>query len=472
MSPGIVVRHARSAPRLHEPVRSGDLALFLGAGVLLSICFVTGGSSQQAGTGVMLAELMALPILLFALLQGSRHDRLWPARWALAVLILILLLPLLQLLPIPSWLWHLSSTRQALQQDLVAVGVDRPYYRWSLTPDATERDLLSLLPGAALFVSAIAMGRRARRGMLWWVIGLALFSALLAFAQLGAPQDSILNPFPQYVPAMAGVFANKNHQANALAIGLVLPMALMIDAFRSGGYPDASYARVALGGTLMLIFALVLPLVGSRAGVLIALVAAGFVLLNTAATSVESLKVRRSAQLIAGAAVLVLAVGTYGAFAWMHNDAEISGSRWMLSATTLRLGLANAPLGSGFGSFVQMFEQATHGTLMHSGYINNAHDDYVQWWFEGGLPAIVVMLAATVVLIATLRRLARLPLRSGVRSTGLAAFAGILVPVLHSTADYPLRTPALMAVFALLAGISVASAGAGAKARVPASAPA
>lgn len=436
---------------------------FVAAGILLSICFITGGSSQQTGDGVMVAQLLAIPVLLYALMLAHMRGCLHQARWAIAAILLIIAVPLLQLLPLPAWLWHLSGSRAALGHDLAAAGVTHLHYRWSLTPATTERDLLLLLPPVALFFAALAIGRNLRQWLLWWILALIVFSTLLAFVQLGMPQDSIFNPFPQFAPALAGVFANHNHQADALAIGLVLALGMILQARRGNGYAKHGTAQTILGIVLIVAFALVLPLLDSRAGVLVALVAAATLLLMSGSISWQRLGEHRATQAIAVVTILVLLVGTFGAFAWMHNDADIKDLRWVMATTTWHLGFANAPLGSGIGSFVPMFEQATAGDLMHSGYINNAHNDYVQWWFTGGVLGVIALLAALAVLIHRARRLLSMRSDSKTRAIGLAALAGILVLALHSTVDYPLRTPALMAVFGVLAGIVVATSGRPAK---------
>lgn len=425
------------------------------SGVLLSIYFITGGSSQQTGTGVMVAQLLATPIGVYALVLAHARGRLWPARWAIAAMLLIIAVPLAQLLPVPAWLWHLPDARVVLSHDLAQAGVTHIDYRWSLTPATTERDLWLLLPPAALFFTALAVGRTMHPWLLRWILGLIVFSTLLAFVQLGTPQQSIFNPYPQFAPALAGVFANHNHQADALAIGLVLALSMIVQADRGADYARRSHAQTVIGIILVAGFGLVLPLLDSRAGVLIAMVAAAAFLLMSGTLSWRRLNAYRGTRILAVIAVLVLAIGTFGAFAWMRNDADIEGLRWAMATTTWHLGFANAPLGSGIGSFVPMFEQATHGALMHTGYINNAHNDYVQWWFTGGVLGVIALLAALTVLIASARRLLVLRADSQTRATGLAAFAGLLVLLLHSTVDYPLRTPALMATFALLAGVVV-----------------
>lgn len=440
--------------------RFDHLPLAASAGALLTLCFIAGGSSQQSGTGVAAAELLAIPVLFLAVIAAARRDRLHRVRVPVAVAVLIALLPLLQLAPVPSWLWNLSPARVALARDLGIAGVSGPDLRWSLDPAATERDAWSMLPPIALFFAALATDLAEWRLLLGWIVALAAFSLLLAFAQMGVPQDSILNPFPQYAPALAGVFANKNHQAGALAIGLVLCVALAMDerrrAARSGRPTQVPVVGLVL---LALLFALALPIVNSRAGVVIAMMATGALLPASGAVSIERLRRSRAAQVGTVAVGALLAAGIYVGFAWVESDAALSGSRWMLSRETLRLGVANAPLGSGFGSFVAMFQQGTGPVTLARTYINAAHDEYAQWWLEGGVLSMIALLAAMLVLASTLRRLLRRDPESQTRAAGIAAWMGVLVLALHSCVDYPLRTPALLAVFALLAGIAVAAAG-------------
>lgn len=447
------------AGALGRDVDAGDRVTLSLTLITLVLCFVTGGSSSQTGIGVMLAELLALPLLALALWRAWQRQRLWRARWALGVLLAILCLPIVQLLPLPESLWRLAPARLALREDLTAFGVDAISLRWSLAPAATERNVYLLLPAVALFLVPLAVRRRAWPALLGWPIGLAVFTLLLAFVQMGLPQDSFVNPFPEFEPSLSGVFANKNHQASALAIGLVLALSRLQEAYRDRAWHDRwRTAKQALYWTIVLLSILALPLVKSRAGLLIAMVACGLLLLSSGMLSARHWRASLSARVLTVLAVAVLLLGSWGAFAWMQSEAALDGSRWDMFTTTWRLGFDNAPFGSGYGSYVLMFEQATRGALMRSGYINNAHNEFVQWWFEGGLAALAVVLAALAVLLAAVRRLLQRPLDSNSRRIGMAAACGVLVLVLHSTVDYPLRTPALMAMAGLLAGIVVATA--------------
>jgi O-antigen ligase len=444
-------------PRRAAAADPRERLLFALSGLLLSVAFISGGSSQETGWGVMVAELLALAVLLCVLSQHAWRQRLAEARWGVAAACLIVAVPLLQLLPIPAWLWQWPAPRAALQHDLAAAGVTHISHRWSLAPAASERDLYLLLPGLALFLSALALDRDAHRRLLWWFVGLVTFSVVLAFAQLGVAQDSFLNPFPQYAPALAGVFANRNHQACAMAMGLVLALALMLDARMRIRRGAATHASMFVCAILAALFAAILPLVGSRAGVIIAIIGAAAALLASGVWSLRHLREQRAARWLAVLALAVLAVGVYGAFAWMQQDADIAGSRWQMAGAASQLAGASMPLGGGTGSFVRMFEQFTQGSMMHQGYINAAHNDYIQWWYAGGVLAIIAIAAAIAMLATAAVRTLKLRPESSLRMTGLAALLTILMPALQSTVDYPLRTPALMTAFGMLAGIAVAA---------------
>ena len=81
-------------------------------------------------------------------------------------------------------------------------------------------------------------------------------------------------------------------------------------------------------------------------------------------------------------------------------------------------------------------------------FLNHVHDDYVELWLEGGWAAVALIAGLWVwwgfATFAAWFGPGR-PDAALARSGSLVA-AGLLI---HSVADYPLRTPALAVVFAL-----------------------
>jgi O-antigen ligase len=425
--------------------------------LLLLLAFLTGGDSAHGNAGMMATQLLAIPLLIVAFVRSKARGRLPSARGAIAVAALIVLVVALQCLPIPAWLWSLPSGRDAILQDLHATGIDAIARRWTLSPAASERDLYFLVPGLALFFCMLAMGKGQWRWMLGLVVALGVANLVLAVVIVAAGKGSALNPYPEFAPTLGGVFANKNHQADMLAVCLMLASVFMLESwarFRSG---ERSIAPTVLSAILAVVFLAALPVMGSRAGVVVAMLMLVAALLTSGMPGIQAIRKSRLLQVGSLIVAAVLVVGLHAALAWMRFDSAVAGSRYTMSAETLRIGMQHAPLGAGVGTFKPAFEQGADDTLLTHNYINNAHNDFAQWWLETGVAGgLVVLLALAVLVRALLALLAQRP-ESGTRRCGMAALMGLGVMVLHSTVDYPLRTQALMAVFGVLAGIAIAA---------------
>ena len=108
------------------------------------------------------------------------------------------------------------------------------------------------------------------------------------------------------------------------------------------------------------------------------------------------------------------------------------------------------PLGSGLGSFEAVYRLYERPEAIDPTYVNHAHNDYLELALEAGIPAILWILAF----------LAWWALCAGSRwigdandpwaKAGTIASAAILA---HSFVDFPLRTSAIAAVFALAIGL-------------------
>ena len=116
---------------------------------------------------------------------------------------------------------------------------------------------------------------------------------------------------------------------------------------------------------------------------------------------------------------------------------------------------AYSPWGAGLGSFLLAF-QPFEGDKVAAAIVNHAHNDYIELWLDGGWAA--VLLASPVLLafaLAGLRVWRRSSEPSPWRLLGRAAWIALLLALLHSLVDYPLRTTANLAVFGLLAAMAM-----------------
>jgi O-antigen ligase len=117
----------------------------------------------------------------------------------------------------------------------------------------------------------------------------------------------------------------------------------------------------------------------------------------------------------------------------------------------LGIGNAFAPWGGGFGTFDPLFRMREPFDNLSPTYINHAHNDLLEIYIEGGIVALVLVLAF--VAWVTLRSvLAWRPTPESVTEEHLVARCGsvlVLMALVASLADYPLRTPAHEAVAAV-----------------------
>jgi len=373
---------------------------------------------------------------------------------AIAVAILVAVTLSIQQLPLAEKLWRSTEVRDALAIDLVAAGVGTPQRIWSLSPLASERGLWSILPALSVFLGVLAMRAGRHRRLLLTVVSLTALSLLLGFLQLGAPQDSILNPFPQWQPALNGFFSNLNHQASALAVSVVIIASLALYDWRRDDQSTVPrWRRVGLI-TLGVLLLASLPLMDSRAALLIALlglVAVPFLLRRSRRDPLIS-KVKSR---VAGASLFVIALGVVlAAIGWLRLDIAEEARVSVAQATSV-MGLSHAPLGAGLGSFTAWFDQAAPSKLIQWEYFNHAHNEYAQWWLESGVLAVLAVIGVIAVFVACYPRRSSETSSSGDHGVGVAAWLGCALILLQSLVDYPLRTPGMMTIASLLAGIVV-----------------
>jgi O-antigen ligase len=429
--------------------RSAIVAL-TATGVLLALCLVTGGSSQESGAGVLTAQAFSLPLIGWA---GWRllHRHIGPVQIAwLAFAGALAAIPFLQAI-VPASIAEDAGGREALGADLVLFGIGAPPL-WSLAPIASAEAALALLPALAIFWMSFTLTSAARRHLALLIMLLAMASLLLGVAQLGAPQESSLNPYPQWKPAMSGFFANPNHQASLLVVAATLACARLVTALGAWTSGRPRHVLRAVFATLVILLAAAaLPLTGSRAGVALMILSIALV---TATHGPAWRGGKRTRIMLAGSLALAV-IGLLLAIRWMQVDA-IDELRAPLRAATTEIAARFLPLGAGLGSYMPLFEQEAERSWLLDQYVNHAHNEYTQWWLEAGVPALFAGALGILAITLTFRDLWRSP--AGTGSLGVTCLLALGAVLAHSLVDYPLRTPAMLAVAAALAGIAAAQA--------------
>lgn len=422
-----------------------------GCAALLVLCWLLGGVTVDSRSADELLQLLALPLLCWAVWRLSTRGLGRIQGAALAMAAALVAIPLWQLLPLPSALGLAGASRSALVADLAEAGVRLGGVHASLWPRATEQGLWSLLPALALFLSALSLSARWRRRLLQLLLGLVLASAAFAFFQLSLPDGSPMLLYTSWGRNFGGLFINPNHQGNALTLGAVIATALFIEARRHAqdepGHRQWLYAVMAAACVVMV------PLANGSAAALLVLVGLAAVLVMLGALRRRGAHAHPQRLLRVGGVGLVLGVALASALAWQQVDVD----RQQIARATVAIGSAAAPLGTGVGSFVPVFAQAQDPRQARSELVNHAHNEYVQWWLEGGVPALLALGFALGLFAWCGWQVLTWTGSRRLRAVAAPAWAGLLVLLLHSLVDFPLRTTALMATAGLLAGLLLAT---------------
>jgi O-antigen ligase len=423
---------------------------------LLAAVLVLGGG--RGNLGDTLLQLLAVTLLL----AQFRLPPLTPGpeRRLLFVLPgLLVLIALLQLLPLPLAFWQTGALRTQLAQEMLAAGATVAP-QLSLDPLASERALLSLLPACALFAAVWRLGPAQRRQLVLMFIALALLSILLGFAQLADGQESLLRfHSPTNTTEAVGFFANRNHFASLLVTALPFAIGAAVWWFqhRRPGAPGDILGVVGLVGIAMLLI-LGIALARSRAGLLLGMLAVAFCV---------PLLLRWRGQRGGGRALLVVIVATVllgaqfaliGIVQRLQTD-PLDDGRWEYARVLSAAAQDAGPLGTGLGTFGQVYPQYEAETGAGPGYavVNHAHNDVLELVLELGWLAAPVLLVLLLWMGWVGWRLLRSTNGIDPQALLLARLAWVsaLMLALHSFLDYPLRTTALQCVFGLMLALSV-----------------
>ena len=435
----------------HDRIQFGLTALLLACTIVLG-----GAQGGQGMLGDLICQWLSLLLLAWLLLRWhwQSFSTAAPA-YAKAVLLLPLLLPLLQLVPIPLDWWQQIGARHLLATELAAVGVSVPAHV-SLAPLWAERALWSLLPATALAWSVLYLPGRAQRHLLVLLVVLAALALLLGLAQRAQGPYSELRFYPYAnLTDATGFFANRNHLA--LLLLMALPLSIAAAAWFTthwlAGYSGAFFrALPALAMAVYLILGIAMT--RSRSGILLCALAIALALPMVLGLRRERGRRRVVAVIAALGLLLTVQFALTGILQRMHRGV-LEDSRWGLVQGTLQAASANAPLGSGLGTFRDVYPAYGQSPLIaHAA--NHAHNDWLELWLEGGWPFAMLALAFVLFFVWAGFQVWRRHDDEALLLRTRAAWIGLLLALLHALVDYALHTTADMGVFALLTAVLLA----------------
>jgi O-antigen ligase len=437
----------------------------LAAAMLLFAPLIKGGNRPLP---LLTLELAALPLLVWAVLRPQGWPQL--SKPALAGIALLLIAPLLQRLPLPLSLWGSLPGREPYAAALQAFGAGAPTsHPLSLLPAATEAAWLALLPPLAVFLVALALREAALKKLVYVFLAIAAAQAILGLVQFGGGAQGGFRTSLADIGTAVGTYANRNHLASMLA--MALPIGLGLLAARIGRRGDSLryrsrklVRRVAeavsqpsrlnqslLLGALCVVLLLGIVFTRSRSGIVLAMLAilASALLYGARIGSQRSTRV--VALLSAVGVALALEIGLSPVLERFSVGDALEDARWTIFGSSLA-GLGEFfPLGSGIGTFPDVYRRFQPDSI--GLFVNHAHNDYLEYVFEGGLVAALVVVLFAVAWGMGWPRLLKQRHWGSFAFMQAGAGLGVLLMALHGFTDYNWHIPANALYFAFLAGV-------------------
>ena len=420
---------------------------------------------------LLLLELAAIVLLSLRVLHPGFNQPL--SRPLVILLGAVVALPLVQLLPLPEFLWNQLPGRSFYGAASSAAGSTPGYRTLSLIPYVTESALLALLVPVAVFVATVSTSETQLKQLINLFIGLAVLQAIIGLAQFGTGSMTVLPGLEgEAISAAHGTYPNSDHLAGFLEMALPVALGLLIANIQVGrGAPARAtrkaplrqrisklftsgirFNRVVIYGAAGLAILLGLTFSHSRSGVALAMLG----ILLTSLIFGRRVGGQRSSRLVVAFMVIAIAlsleIGLSSVLSRFTGKGMTDDMRWSIYAATIQGIREFFPLGSGFGTYPAIFRRFQPGSIPD--FVNHAHNDYLEWLFEGGLAAALLMIGFLAVYVMRWRKI--WPREDYCPPYGfmrISAGIGLLMMGLHGMIDFNLHIPANAVYFAFLAGV-------------------
>lgn len=412
------------------------------------ICFlvfvaILGGGSREDIASLPLLRGASGVLIAIAALQIEAKD-LKPLLAPVLLLAALLCIALIQLLPLPQSIWQELPNRAGIARVDALIGLTstRPL---TLSPSATQNFIAALsVPIAGLLWFARI---KSYRSVLIAIVCIAVGGALVGILQTLADPRSNLYFYEITSRGQAvGLFANRNHHSVFLACAALIC-----------GYLASTHSQDqrAFSGWIYWIAAIFLSAAvianPSRAGMFALGLALALFCMAKVAARQSADRFQAIIPVFIGVTVFAGLVGLFvfaersPAVARLLERDPMEDLRTSLLPISIDMLRTYLPWGAGLGAFEHAYRMQEPLALLMPAYVNEAHNDWLQFPIEGGLAALLTMAACIVFAFMQLTRLL-LALAKSRRMHGEAWLGlGILLILgFASIVDYPLRAPFIM----------------------------
>jgi O-antigen ligase len=322
---------------------------------------------------------------------------------------------------------------------------------------------------ATSFVSGFLVGtsRRSSEKLIRFAQYSILVYASYGIAALVVAPDTLLwTTKVAYRGYLTATFVNHNTAATYVGTGMILWFCLALSSGQSMRFSDLRILlmsrsneemalKVILRSAAAAVCAFAVLLTGSRAGLLCSSMGIVVALTLMAANKWKLPRRYIVAFALIASAVTIIWVSRLGRLA---SQGLVDENRLSVYHSSLQAIWQRPLLGSGAGTFPDLFPVFRSDVLWSWGVWDYAHSTILEIAFEMGIPvAAAVAMGATLSVVILIKAAIRASGRTDRRT--LAAIAGIAtLGFLHSTVDFSLQIPGFFVVFAILLGCGLATA--------------
>lgn len=365
---------------------------------------------------------------------------------------------LMYLLPVGEQLWMLLPGR-SFYADVVSFLNSKEVhlnFSISLVRDATLKSILSLLAPLSIFLAVLQMKRDYLYILIFSMVGVASLEAVLGIIQYVSESQVLYFGVPNSGGAQ-GTYLNRNHFSALMEMALPFTLIWAFIIYDRGGIGSQllrpSSVRLGWSMVVLMLSCIIITASGlsqSRAGFSL-VVLGSFACLFFLRAYIK--KPGRVTLYFVSFVVLfwiLFDIDFIGGMSRFFLDDVMGDGRWGIFSIAFSGVKDFFPLGSGPGTFADVYRALQD--INQRGFINHAHNDYLELVFEMGGLGIMIILGYWVIFISGCLRLMKensdvLFFMKGASGIGVALI------LLHSLVDFNLHVPANMVYFSLLSGI-------------------
>ncbi|MTI12912.1 O-antigen ligase family protein [Sansalvadorimonas verongulae] len=377
-----------------------------------------------------------------------------------------------QQIPLPmAWVQALSpSAAEYSLQAQAAMGLPAGTYGYlSLAPEATHFSALLTTAYYLLFCLTLLLvdSRKRLEQLLMAFVAAGTFQAVFgSLSTLSGAEWLLFREKTSYLGVASGTFVNRNSFSGFLEMTLAAGMGLLIARLQNNRFTSwrerlMAALQVLMSNKVLLRSALAIMVIGlvmsrSRMGntaFFSSLMVTGLIYVVIQRKLTRGMVFLFASLLIIDTVIISQWFGLEQVMNRLERTSMERETRPNVAHVTLDMIKDNGLTGTGGGSYYTALPHYHDGSW--GGFYDLAHNDYLQFPAEMGVPAFLILAAMVLFCLYKAFRAMGQKRKKLYQGAGFASFMGILAILIHATVDFNLQMPANAAYFVVLMAVSL-----------------